>query len=162
MVGSTIYIHFFLTKDLLFQVTLSEYIGKKYVILFFYPLDFTFVCPTGQFDVWKCQLKFDSCGHWISSFCFFFFSHSPWGMLNLFYPLPKPFCRDHCFQWPLWRVWEVKHRNIGCFYWQCGKLFSILFILWCLCPNTCDLYNFHFLHFSFWCIGNLNVSLFTW
>ncbi|RVW20824.1 2-Cys peroxiredoxin BAS1-like, chloroplastic [Vitis vinifera] len=24
----------------------SEYIGKKYVILFFYPLDFTFVCPT--------------------------------------------------------------------------------------------------------------------
>ena len=29
------------------QVKLSEYIGKKYVILFFYPLDFTFVCPTG-------------------------------------------------------------------------------------------------------------------
>ncbi|KAL5710434.1 thioredoxin-dependent peroxiredoxin [Ranunculus cassubicifolius] len=27
-------------------VKLSEYIGKKYVILFFYPLDFTFVCPT--------------------------------------------------------------------------------------------------------------------
>ncbi|KAL6575106.1 hypothetical protein OROMI_012391 [Orobanche minor] len=28
------------------QVKLSEYIGKKYVILFFYPLDFAFVCPT--------------------------------------------------------------------------------------------------------------------
>ncbi|MCE2929651.1 MAG: peroxiredoxin [Candidatus Caenarcaniphilales bacterium] len=28
------------------QVTLSEYKGKKYVVLFFYPLDFTFVCPT--------------------------------------------------------------------------------------------------------------------
>ncbi|KAM0853974.1 hypothetical protein ACQ4PT_050724 [Festuca glaucescens] len=27
-------------------VKLSDYIGKKYVILFFYPLDFTFVCPT--------------------------------------------------------------------------------------------------------------------
>jgi peroxiredoxin (alkyl hydroperoxide reductase subunit C) len=27
-------------------IKLSEYIGKKYVILFFYPLDFTFVCPT--------------------------------------------------------------------------------------------------------------------
>jgi len=26
--------------------TLSQYEGKKYVILFFYPLDFTFVCPT--------------------------------------------------------------------------------------------------------------------
>ncbi|CAH8349672.1 unnamed protein product [Eruca vesicaria subsp. sativa] len=30
----------------LFKVKLSEYIGKKYVVLFFYPLDFTFVCPT--------------------------------------------------------------------------------------------------------------------
>jgi len=30
------------------QVKLSEYIGKKYVVLFFYPLDFTFVCPTGK------------------------------------------------------------------------------------------------------------------
>jgi peroxiredoxin (alkyl hydroperoxide reductase subunit C) len=28
------------------KIKLSEYIGKKYVILFFYPLDFTFVCPT--------------------------------------------------------------------------------------------------------------------
>ena len=27
-------------------VSLSEYKGKKYVVLFFYPLDFTFVCPT--------------------------------------------------------------------------------------------------------------------
>jgi peroxiredoxin (alkyl hydroperoxide reductase subunit C) len=28
------------------KIKLSEYIGKKYVVLFFYPLDFTFVCPT--------------------------------------------------------------------------------------------------------------------
>ncbi|MEW6776325.1 MAG: peroxiredoxin [Bdellovibrionota bacterium] len=28
------------------QISLSDYKGKKYVILFFYPLDFTFVCPT--------------------------------------------------------------------------------------------------------------------
>lgn len=28
------------------NVKLSDYKGKKYVILFFYPLDFTFVCPT--------------------------------------------------------------------------------------------------------------------
>jgi peroxiredoxin (alkyl hydroperoxide reductase subunit C) len=27
-------------------VKLSDYKGKKYVVLFFYPLDFTFVCPT--------------------------------------------------------------------------------------------------------------------
>jgi len=28
------------------DVSLSDYKGKKYVVLFFYPLDFTFVCPT--------------------------------------------------------------------------------------------------------------------
>ncbi|KAL7589522.1 hypothetical protein Lser_V15G36079 [Lactuca serriola] len=27
------------------KVKLSDYIGKKYVIFFFYPLHFTFVCP---------------------------------------------------------------------------------------------------------------------
>ncbi len=27
-------------------VRMSDYQGKKYVVLFFYPLDFTFVCPT--------------------------------------------------------------------------------------------------------------------
>lgn len=28
------------------KVKLSDYLHKKYVVLFFYPLDFTFVCPT--------------------------------------------------------------------------------------------------------------------
>ena len=28
------------------DITLSSYRGKKWVVLFFYPLDFTFVCPT--------------------------------------------------------------------------------------------------------------------
>ena len=28
------------------NLSLSEFQGKKYVVLFFYPLDFTFVCPT--------------------------------------------------------------------------------------------------------------------
>jgi peroxiredoxin (alkyl hydroperoxide reductase subunit C) len=28
------------------KFSLEQYLGKKYVILFFYPLDFTFVCPT--------------------------------------------------------------------------------------------------------------------
>lgn len=28
------------------EIKLSDYKGKKYVALFFYPLDFTFVCPT--------------------------------------------------------------------------------------------------------------------
>lgn len=28
------------------KISLSGYRGKKYVVLFFYPLDFTFICPT--------------------------------------------------------------------------------------------------------------------
>lgn len=28
------------------KFSLSQFIGKKYVVFFFYPLDFTFVCPT--------------------------------------------------------------------------------------------------------------------
>lgn len=32
-----------------YQVKLSDYQKQgKYVVLFFYPLDFTFVCPTGK------------------------------------------------------------------------------------------------------------------
>jgi peroxiredoxin 2/4 len=32
--------------DFVEKFTLSQFKGKKYVVLFFYPLDFTFVCPT--------------------------------------------------------------------------------------------------------------------
>ncbi len=47
------------------EVSLADYRGKKYVVLFFYPLDFTFVCPTeiiafsdaaSQFDALNTQL----------------------------------------------------------------------------------------------------------
>jgi peroxiredoxin (alkyl hydroperoxide reductase subunit C) len=33
-------------KDIINDFSLKQYEGKKYVILFFYPKDFTFVCPT--------------------------------------------------------------------------------------------------------------------
>lgn len=32
--------------DIIENFTLSQFKGKRYVVLFFYPLDFTFVCPT--------------------------------------------------------------------------------------------------------------------
>jgi len=35
---------------------LSDYIGKKYIVLFFYPKDFTFVCPTELF-AFQAKLK---------------------------------------------------------------------------------------------------------
>ncbi len=33
-------------NDIVENFTLSQFEGKKYVVLFFYPADFTFVCPT--------------------------------------------------------------------------------------------------------------------
>ena len=33
-------------KDIVDGFTLSQYQDKQYVLLFFYPKDFTFVCPT--------------------------------------------------------------------------------------------------------------------
>lgn len=38
--------------------TISQFQGKKYVILFFYPKDFTFVCPTEIGCVSKCPKGF--------------------------------------------------------------------------------------------------------
>ncbi|MCD6201237.1 MAG: peroxiredoxin [Bacteroidales bacterium] len=33
-------------EDIIDNFSLDQYLGKKYVVLFFYPADFTFVCPT--------------------------------------------------------------------------------------------------------------------
>jgi peroxiredoxin 2/4 len=33
-------------EEIVENFTLSQFLGKKYVVLFFWPLDFTFVCPT--------------------------------------------------------------------------------------------------------------------
>ncbi|MCB0805010.1 MAG: peroxiredoxin [Bacteroidales bacterium] len=38
------------------KFSLDQYIGKKYVVFFFYPLDFTFVCPT---EILAFQKKLD-------------------------------------------------------------------------------------------------------
>ncbi len=33
-------------NEIVLDFSLEQYIGKKYVVMFFYPMDFTFVCPT--------------------------------------------------------------------------------------------------------------------
>ena len=33
-------------NEIVEKFSLSQFIGKKHVVFFFYPLDFTFVCPT--------------------------------------------------------------------------------------------------------------------
>ncbi len=42
------------------KFSLEQYLGKKYVILFFYPLDFTFVCPTEILAFQKRLADFES------------------------------------------------------------------------------------------------------
>ena len=39
--------------------SLSQFKGKKYVILFFYPKDFTFVCPTEILAFQAAKKEFD-------------------------------------------------------------------------------------------------------
>lgn len=94
-------------KDKIFDLSLSDYIGK-YVIFFFYPLDFTFVCPTElhafqeklkEFEKKHAQVigcSVDSC-----------YSHAAWlntskmkgGIQGVTYPIVsdihKTICRDY-------------------------------------------------------------------
>ncbi|MEG0144281.1 MAG: peroxiredoxin [Akkermansia sp.] len=39
---------------------LSQYLGKKYVVLFFYPKDFTFVCPTELIGFQEAMSEFEN------------------------------------------------------------------------------------------------------
>src|SRR5438132_2634574 len=51
--------------EIINDFSLEQYVGKKYVIFFFYPKDFTFVCPTelhafqeklGEFEKRNCAI----------------------------------------------------------------------------------------------------------
>lgn len=42
--------------EIIENYTLSQFKGKKYVVLFFYPMDFTFVCPT-ELHAFQAALK---------------------------------------------------------------------------------------------------------
>ena len=43
-------------EEIVEDFSLDQFIGKKYVILFFYPKDFTFVCPT-ELHAFQARLK---------------------------------------------------------------------------------------------------------
>lgn len=42
------------------KISLADFKGKKYVVLFFYPLDFTFVCPTEIHAFQEALKEFES------------------------------------------------------------------------------------------------------
>jgi len=76
--------------------TLSELRGKKYVLLFFYPLNFTFVCPTeiiafsdrvSEFEKRGCQVVGVSVDSQYSHFAWINTPRSEGGLGELKYPL---------------------------------------------------------------------------
>jgi len=86
--------------EVLENFTLGQFKGKKYVVLFFYPLDFTFVCPTelhefqaklAEFEKLDCQVIGASTDSW--------FSHIAWletpkrvgGIQGVAYPILSDF-----------------------------------------------------------------------
>ena len=46
-------------EDIVEDFSLSQFRGKKYVVLFFYPADFTFVCPTEILEFQKHLKEFE-------------------------------------------------------------------------------------------------------
>lgn len=86
-----------LDNDEFKKISLSDYKGKKWVILLFYPLDFTFVCPTEVLEFSKHAVDFEKMdavilGASIDSI----YSHKAWlkelGKLN--YPLLSDITQD--------------------------------------------------------------------
>ncbi len=46
-------------KEIVEDFSLDQYLGKKYVVFFFYPKDFTFVCPTELFAFQELLKEFE-------------------------------------------------------------------------------------------------------
>ncbi|MBC7388335.1 MAG: peroxiredoxin, partial [Opitutaceae bacterium] len=49
-------------KEIIEDFSLDQFLGKKYVVFFFYPLDFTFVCPTELLAFQELSEEFDKRG----------------------------------------------------------------------------------------------------
>ena len=63
------------------QFSLEQYIGEKYVVFFFYPLDFTFVCPTEIIAFQKSIAEFEKRGAVVVG-CSVDSKFSHWAWLN--------------------------------------------------------------------------------
>lgn len=61
---------------------LSDYIGKKYVVFYFYPKDFTFVCPTELFAFQEMVAEFEKRNVQLIA-CSTDTEQSHWGWLNM-------------------------------------------------------------------------------
>jgi len=80
--------------------SLSQFNGKKYVVLFFYPLDFTFVCPTElhelqsrlpQFEALNVQVIGASTDSWFSHLAWLQQPRREGGINGVTYPILADF-----------------------------------------------------------------------
>ena len=83
--------------------TLSQFEGKKYVVLFFYPMDFTFVCPTelhafqaklAEFEKRDVQLIGCSVDSQFSHFAWLSQDRKEGGIKGVEYPIVADFSKD--------------------------------------------------------------------
>jgi len=83
--------------------TLSQFKGDKYVVLFFYPLDFTFVCPTEmhafqdklqQFEDKNTQVIAVSTDSWFSHVAWLETPKSRGGIQGVTYPIVSDFKKE--------------------------------------------------------------------
>jgi len=68
-------------KDIVESFSLDDYIGKKHIILFFYPKDFTFVCPTELHAFQKALPEFEKRNVQVIA-CSTDTEHTHWAWLN--------------------------------------------------------------------------------
>lgn len=88
--------------EIIENFTLSQFRGKKYVILFFYPMDFTFVCPTeliafqeklAEFEKRDVQLLGCSVDSHYSHFAWLSQEQNEGGIKGVQYPLVADFSK---------------------------------------------------------------------
>lgn len=69
-------------RDIVDDFSLDQFLGKKHVIFFFYPKDFTFVCPTELFAFQEALGEFESRNVAVVA-CSTDTEQSHWGWLNM-------------------------------------------------------------------------------
>ena len=89
-------------KNIVENFRLSDFRGKKYVVLFFYPLDFTFVCPTElhafqekleEFTKRNVQVIGVSTDSWFSHLAWLNVTKKEGGIEGVSYPLVSDFTK---------------------------------------------------------------------
>ncbi len=87
-------------QEVIEDFTLSQFRGKKYVVLFFYPLDFTFVCPTelhafqeklDEFEKRDVQVVGVSTDSWFSHLAWLRTPKKQGGIQGVTYPIVSDF-----------------------------------------------------------------------